>query len=834
VGLLLERWAQVKDGHGQVILLSGDAGIGKSRLVQMLKEHIAPEPHVRWECRSAEYYQNTALFPLTDLFQRLLRFHAEDTPDEKFGKLERTLSQYRLPLEETVPLFTPLLSLPIPEDRYPLLNVSPQRQRQKTLETIIAILLELAERQPVLFILEDLHWTDPTTLELLNLLIDQTPTASMLVMLTCRPYFQPAWHHRSYLTEITVNRLSREQIERIAQHIAGGKSLPSAVLQQLVERTDGVPLFVEEMTKAVLESGHLQESDGQYALRGSLTSLAIPATLQDSLMARLDRLMTAKVIAQLGAVIGRQFSYDLLQAVSQLDAMTLQRELGRLVEAELVYQRGVPPQSTYMFKHALIQDAAYQSLLKSTRQQYHQRIAQVLESQFPETTETQPELVAQHCMEAGLTNQSATYWYKAAQRAVQRSAHVEAISHLHQGLELLQTLPETPGRTQQEVPLHIALGVSLAAIKSYAAPEVQQTYTRARQLCQHLDDPPQLFSVLCGLLHYHNVRAEYQTAHALGEQILTLAQQVQDAAMLLAAHRALGQTLFWLGVVASAHTHAAQGIALYDPTQHRASAFLYGDDWGVACHSIAAWALWLLGYPEQGLVQSHEAVTLAQQSAHPFSLGIALSAATIFHHYRHEVRCTQERAEAVMHLAKAQGFPYWMAIGAILHGWTLAHQGEAKEGMAQITQGLTAYRATGAELLRPYWLTLLAEAHGIMGQPEAGLTVLAEALTHVDTTGERWCEPELYRLKGALLLQQSLDNQAEAEDCFHQAITIAQSQQAKSWELRAAMSLARFWQQQGKRQEALDLLAPVYHWFTEGFDTADLQDAKALLHELEA
>ena len=385
VTLLLERWEQAKAGHGQVVLLTGEAGIGKSRLVQMLKDHVANEPHMRWECRSAEYSQNTALFPLVELFQRILQFETGDTPDEKFGKLEQMLCQYRLPLEESIPLFAPLLSLPIPEDRYPPLHVSPQRQRQKTLETIIALLLELAEHQPVLFILEDLHWTDPTTLEVMSLLVDQTPTASLLVLLTCRPHFHPAWHHRSYLTAMTLHRLSQNQIEQMTTQVAGRKTFPHEVMQQLVARTDGVPLFVEEMTKAILESGYLKETDGHYALAGALSSLAIPATLQDSLMARLDHLMTSKGIAQLAAVLGRQFAYDVLQAVAQLDASLLQRELGRLVEAEIVYQRGVPPQAIYTFKHALIQDAAYQSLLRSTRQQYHQRIAQALEAQFPET-----------------------------------------------------------------------------------------------------------------------------------------------------------------------------------------------------------------------------------------------------------------------------------------------------------------------------------------------------------------------------------------------------------------------------------------------------------------
>jgi class 3 adenylate cyclase/predicted ATPase len=832
VTLLLERWEQVRAGHGHVVLLTGEAGIGKSRLVHMLKEHVANEPHTCWECRSLSYFENTALFPLTDLFQRLWQFQAEDTSDEKLGKLEQALRQYRPPLEESIQLFAPVLSLPLPEDHYPPLNLSPQRQRQKTLETIVAMLSELAEHQPVLFILEDLHWTDPTTLELFNLLIEQTPTASLLVLLTCRPTFQPSWTHRSYLTEITVHRLARHQIEQMTEEVAGGKPLPGQVLTQIIEKTDGVPLFVEELTKAVLESGMLQDVDGQYVMTSTLSSFAIPATLHDSLMARLDRLVTAKGIAQLAAVIGRQFPYDLLQAVSQLDESTLQRELGRLVEAEIVYQRGLPPQSTYVFKHALIQDAAYQSLLKITRQQYHQRIVHVLESQFPEATETQPELVAHHCMEAGLTNQSVTYWYKASQRAIQRSAHVEAISHLRQGLALLATLPETPQRLQHEVDLLIALGASLRATQGTGALEVGETYTRARQLCQHLQAPQQHFPVLRGLWNYYSVHAEHQTAYALGEQLLTLAQQVRDVSMLCAAHRALGSTLLFLGVVADAQTHLAQGIALYDPQQYRASVFRYGEDAGVVCHSFAAWALWSLGYPDQGLAQSHEAVILAQHIVYPYSLGYALSHAAWFHQFRREVRAAQEYAESAISLATEQGFPFWRVHGAVLRGWALVQQGQAKEGIEQLNEGLRAYRATGAETARPNYLALLAEAYGIQGESEEGLALLTEALTLVDTTGAQWYAPELYRLKGELLLQQNSDNHTEATSCFQHAISIAQNQSAKSWELRASTSLARLWQQQGKRQEAHDLLAPVYGWFSEGFDTADLQEARALLNEL--
>jgi predicted ATPase len=831
VGLLLERWNQVKEGQGQVVLLTGEGGIGKSRLVQVLKDAVASEPYTQWECRSFSSFQNTALYPLTEPLQRTLHWQQDETPEAKLATLEQALRQYRLPVAETVPLFASLFSLPVPEDRYPPLALSPQRHRQKTLETIATILVELTERQPVLFILEDLHWTDPTTLEFLDLLLDQVPTASLCALLTCRPTFQPSWHHRSYLTEVIVHRLSREQIARMAVHVAGGKSLPAEVLQQIIDKTDGVPLFVEEMTKAVLESGVLQEVNGQYVRVGALSSLAIPTTLQDSLMARLDRLMTAKGIAQLGAVIGRQFSYALLQAVSQVDEATLHKELRRLVEAELVYQRGLPPQVTYVFKHALIQEAAYESLLKRTRQHYHQRIAQVLEAQFPATVDQQPELLAHHCTEAGLMAQAVGYWHQAGQSAIKRSAHVEALVHLRQGLALLQTLPETPERRQQELLLHIALGASLIATKGASAPEVAQTYTDARQLCAHLEDPQQLFPVLRGLWNHYANRAELQTAHVLGEQLLSLAQHVQDAAMLLAAHRAVGTTLSFLGAVASAHRHFAQGLALYDAQHHRALTFLYGEDAGVICHSLDAWTLWYLGYPDQGLTRSQEAVRLVQQSAHPLSLAFVMGRAAMFHQVRREVQATQVCAATAIRLAQEQGFTQWRAIGALQQGWALVQQGQAQEGLAQLTEGLGAFRATGAEINRSYFLALLAETYGTMAHPEAGLTILREALTHVDSSGERFYEAELHRLKGALLFQQHADNQAEAETCFHHALDLARHQQAKSFELRAATSLARLWHQQGKRQEAHDLLAPVYGWFTEGFETADLQEAKALLED---
>jgi predicted ATPase len=600
-----------------------------------------------------------------------------------------------------------------------------------------------------------------------------------------------------------------------------------------VAKTDGVPLFVEELTKMVLESDLLQEREDRYELKGPLPPLAIPATLHDSLMARLDRLATVKSIAQLGATLGREFSYELLLAVSPWDEETLRRGLHQLVEAEFLYQRGLPPQATYLFKHALIQEAAYQSLLRSTRQQYHQHIAQVLEARFPELCETQPELLAHHYMEAGLNEQAVAYWQQAGQRAVQGSAYVEAVAHLTQGVAVLMTLPETPERLQQELDLQVALGPALMATKGYAAPDTERAYARARELCAQVGDTPQLFPVLRGLILYYLNRGDLQTATQLGEQLLHLAQAKPDPALRLLAHCQLGIVLLWRGEPAAAQTHHTQALALYDPQAHRALAMRYGTDLGVASHIHLARALWCLGFPEQALQHSQAACTLAQDVTHPLSLANALVFAASVHQYRREVLAVHAQAAAALTLATAQGFVQRVAWSTVLHGWALAMQGQSEAGPAAIRQGLAAELATGATLWQPYFLGLLVEAYGAGGHPEEGLHALTEALAVLDTTEVRDYEAEIYRLKGALLLQQAVPDAAQAETCFHQALDVARQQQAKSWELRAATSLARLWQSQGKRQEAYDVLAPVYGWFAEGFDTADLQEAKTLLDQFQ-
>jgi len=740
MGLLRERWEKARQGEGQAVLLSGEPGIGKSRLVQELKEQLAHAGVTRLEFRCSPYHQHSALYPLIDHLQRLLQFAHEESPTSKLEKLQHRLSHYRFPQADTLPLLAALLSLPHPAGSPPI-TMSPQKQKEKTHAALVAWLVEEAEQKTVYTTWEDVHWADPSTLEVLTLYLEQIPTIRVLTLLTFRPEFMPPWGNRSHLSQMTLSRLGRSQVEAMVERVTGGTALPPEVVQQIVAKTDGVPLFVEELTKTVLESVESVESIGSHDHR-SLQAIAIPATLHDSLMARLDRLGPAKEIAQVGATLGREFSYELLQAVSPLDEETLQQRLRQLVAAELVYQRGLLPQAYYLFKHALIQDTAYQSLLKSTRQQSHRQIGQVLEERFPEIVETQPELVAHHYTEAGLIEQALPYWQQAGERATRHSAYVEAVAHLTRGLELLNTLADTPERVQQELTLQFALGAALYPAKGYTAPAVEKTYTRARELCRQLGETSQLIPVLGRLVLFYQFRGEVQTARELAEQLMRLAQSVQNPYLLSLAHARLGYSLYALGELTSARTHAEQGIALYDSQTHPRPTVDTSKP-RLDCLFFASWTLWHLGYPEQGLKRIEEAVAEARGLSLPFSLAAILGNAAIFHLLRREEQLARERAEAMMTLSTEQGFPALLAVGTMVRGWALAEQGQVDEGIAQMRQSRMSFIA-------PY---VLAEAYGKVGQVAEGLTVLAEALAFVDKTGMRYSEAELYRVKGRLTLE---------------------------------------------------------------------------------
>ena len=836
LGVLRRRWEQSKQWAGQVVLLSGEAGIGKSRLVQTLKEQVIAEGATRLEIRCSPYHRHSAFHPIIEHLQRLLQFTSNEPVQAKLAKLQRAVAAYHFAQADTLPLLASLLSLPHPEGAPPL-RLNPQKQKQRTQETLVAWLVDETRNAAVYCAWEDLHWADPSTMEVLTLFLDQVPTTRLLALLTFRPDFTPPWGSRSYLSQLTLNRLDARHVEAMVARVTGGIELSAEVLRQIVAKTDGVPLFIEELTKMVLESETYAGAHGQGACHAerAIAPLGIPATLHDALMARLDRLNAAKEIAQLGATLGREFSYELLHAVSPSDEETLRRGLRQLVDAELIYQRGLPPQANYLFKHAPVQDAAYHSLLKSRRLQIHQHVAQVLEERFPEINETQPELLAHHYTEAGRVSHAIPYWERAGQRAIERSANIEAISHLNRGLRLLKTLPETLERAKQELTLQVSLGVPLIATQGYAAPEVEKAYTRARELCQQTGESEQLFPVLGGLWQFHVVRAEYQTVRELGELILSLAQKMRDSAFLVEGHDALGQTFFCLGEFGRAQAHLDQALLLYEPQHHRTLTFLCGgEDPGIACRGFAAWNLWLCGYPDRALQRNLEALRLAQEVAHPFSLAHALAFTAGTHLFRGETREAQKRAEALIALSTEHGFAFFSAFGRVFRA--LVEPEQREEELVRGCQAMVDYRATGAELLQPYFLALLAELYGEVRQIQEGLSLLGEALDRVYKTEERWYEAELYRLKGQLLLNNPRSSiplaQLEAEECLLKAIEIARNRKAKSLELRAALTLSQLWGTQDKKQEGRSMLTEIYPWFTEGFDTGDLREAKVALERL--
>jgi class 3 adenylate cyclase/predicted ATPase len=831
LGLLLERWHWAKEGEGQVVLLSGEPGIGKSRLIRALRERLGGENYMPLSHYCSPYHQNSALYPVISLLERAVGLSRAEPPECQLDKLEALLSRSTEQVEAVAPLFAALLAIPT-GSRYPPLDLSPERQKARTFDALLDQMEGLARSQPVLSLYEDLHWVDPSTRELLGLMVDRARGLPVLVITTFRPDFVPPWTRRTHVTPIALGHLSRRQSIAMIERLTGGRALPPTVLNQILAKTEGVPLFVEELTKTVLASGLLKNGGDHYELAGPLPPLAIPATLQDSLMARLDRLAPVKAVAQIAAVIGREFSYELLAAITPLSAEDLAAALDQLLAADLVHRRGTPPDNIFCFKHALVRDAAHESLLKAQRQQLHGRIARMLEERFPETVETEPELLAQHCTEAGLIEQAVEYWQRAGQQALARSATAEAVAQLDRGLELLVCLPDGPERRRRELGLQLVLGPALIAAKGFAAPETGHAYARARELCHELGDVPELLPALYGRYVFHWQRAELAAAHEGARELLRLAEEQGDAAAEVVGHRTLGTFLFQRGRLADSLAHSERGLALYDPVRDRSSRFVYAIDSRVVCLLWLSQALLALGYPEQAQVRQGEALATARELAHPNTIAQALFCDWTFHQLLRDGRAAQAQTEALIALTTEQGLPLWLAAGVVIRGWALAAGGRAEDGIAVIRRGLADYRATGAELFSPYFLALLADAYGRADQAAIGLSLLADALDGVERTGVRWIEAELHRLRGELRLALPEPDQSEADACFRRALAVAHKQQAKLWEVRAATSLARLWRDQRKRKEAHDLLAPIYGWFTEGLDTPDLKHAKALLDEL--
>jgi class 3 adenylate cyclase/predicted ATPase len=814
IDLLLRRWARAKAGESQVVLVSGEPGIGKSRLIAELEERLHGKPHLCLRYSCSPYHLDSALYPFTDQFGRTAGFMHDDPPASRLEKLEALLAR-SAPPEEDVALLADLMLLPASE-RHPLPNLSPQRKKELTLEALIRRLEGLARRQPVLVVFEDAHWIDPTSRELLDLTVERIVSLPVLLIVTFRPEFQPPWTGQPQVTMLALNRLDRRDRTALVEKIAGGMALSNQTVDQIAERTDGVPLFVEELTKSVLESG--------------LSASGIPTTLHDSLMARLDRLGSVRRVAQIGAAIGREFAYPLLRTVSRLPEDELQTALARLVAAELVFHRGTPPNAVYSFKHALVQDAAHASLLRSTRQEMHARIAEVLEIQSPELMDAQPELFAQHYAEAGLVEKSAAFWSRAGHRSAARSAMVEAAAQFQRGLEQLRLLPESAERQRQELEFWTALGAVLRFVKGQGAPETGRCFSRARELWEQLGSPSEFLHVPYGQSRFHAYRGELELALRLDEDLLRLSRDRDDDAGLVLGHQACGTSQMLAGRFALSRLHLEAALALYDPTCHNSLGLQTGSHPQVVAQTYLAFVLLCLGFPDQALVRSSAAIAEAGRLAHPSSLGSSLMGGTILLSLAGDSEGLEERADDLVTVATDQSLLFWRPIGTIYRGWVKVQEGGVAEGISLLRSGSAAYRATGARLWMPYYTVFLARACEIAGQIEEALAHLGDAFRIAERTGERWFTAELHRHKGRLLLRQG--HAEAAEELYRKALSIAVEQEAKFWELRAAASLARLRRDQGRRAEAHDLLAPVYGWFTEGFGTPDLKEAKALLDEL--
>jgi predicted ATPase/class 3 adenylate cyclase len=828
IGLLLRHWEAVKEGEGQVVLLAGEPGIGKSRLVRAMRLRLENEPHTAVSHYCSPYYQTSPFHPVIGLLARAANFAADDPPEVKLNKLEALLSLSTEEVAGAAPLIAALLSIPA-NDRYPPLELSPHRQKEQTLEILVDQLIGLAAHQPVLAVYEDVHWADPTSLELLNLVIDRVQNSRVLVLITFRPEFLPPWMRYAHVTALTLSRLSRRQGAAIVERLTGGRALPADVLNQIVAKTDGVPLFVEELTRAVIETNVLKEEGDHYVLASPLSAITIPTTLQESLLARLDRLAPAREVAQMAAAIGREFSHELLMAASPLPTGEVETALDDLVACGLVFRHGVSPKATYSFKHALVRDAAYATLVRMKRQRLHAEIARAIEQRFPEMVQAQPELLAQHFTEAGLPEQAINYWLRAGQAEIARSATAEAITHLTRGLELLEALPDDAARWRQELELQVALGVALMSAKGWAAPEVGRTIARARELCERLGDTNRLFPVLYGDWVFHVVRAELETGRTAGEELLRRALEEQNLSAQTVGSRIVGTDAFLRGELAIAREYLELSLALYDPQQHRSLAFLFAQDPRVAGLSVLSWTLLALGYPEQAQTQSNEALVAATELSHRNTLGYALLYGCILSQLRGDWREARERADSLITLANAQGSPHFLGAGMVIRGWTLGEAGKVQAAVSRVREGLESWQMTGARFLVPYFLSLLAHVETQASGAKPGLDLLTNALGQVRETGERWFETELHRQTGELMLQLPTIDRAEAEARLRHAIAIAQGQRANLWELRAATSLAQLWIEQNRHSEARDLLTSVCSKFTEGFATTDLQLAQRLL-----
>jgi DNA-binding winged helix-turn-helix (wHTH) protein/predicted ATPase len=833
--LLQRRWSRAKSGAGQVVLLSGEAGIGKSRLAAVLQEHLAAEPHTRLRYFCSPQHTDSALYPIICQMERAARLERDDTPQMKLDKLAALLAKTSTSIEDAA-LIAEMLSLPN-DGRYPAHELTPEQRRQGTLEALTLQMQALARQNPVLMIFEDAHWTDPTSLEAFGRVVDRIVALRMLLIVTFRPEFEPPWVGRPHVTALTINRLTASEVDAMIDRVVGNRLVPVSVRPDIIARSDGIPLFVEEMTKAVLEAEGERGAQRVAAAVPSPT-LAVPASLHASLMARLDRLGPAKGVAQIGAAIGREFSHTLLAAVVRQPEAELRSALDRLIAAGLLFRRGAPPHAAYLFKHALVQDAAYGTLLREPRRALHARIAEILERQFAEIAENQPELVARHCTEAGLIEKAVALWGRAGQRSLERSALVEAIEQLTQAIDLIVTLPAKPTLRQQHIELQVALISPLLHVKGYATPEAKAAADRARLLIDQaealgepLKDPLLLFSVLFSLFIINFNAFDGDAMRKLAPQFLALAERQGGTAAITIGHSIMGVCLTFTGDLVEGQAHFDRALALYDPEAHRPLATRFSVDSKVRTLGFRSPASWFLGYPETALADSEHALEYAREIGQAGNVMFILYWACITETLCGNYASGESLSDELITLAGQKGSLFWNAMGVSVRGCIFALAGRAADSAQVITSGLTAYRSLGTTLMVPFYSLCLATAHADLRQFDDSSRCIEEAITAVGIAN-KWFEAEVHRTAGEIALKLPGLDAAKAQAYFERALAIARSQQTRSWELRAAMSLARLWRDRGRRDEARDLLAPIYGWFSQGFDTLDLMQAKALLEEL--
>jgi len=828
--LLLRRWQRAKSGTGQVVLISGEPGIGKSRLMAALQEQLGDEPRIRLRYFCSSHHRDSPFYPFISQIEHAAGFDLEDRPETKLDKLEALLGQSAEQAAETLPLFADLLSV-VTEYRYPPGPTDPRRRRELTLEALLCQLQMLSRQRPVLMVFEDAHWADSTSLELLDHAVERVRQLAVMIVITFRPEFAPPWIGQAHVTSLGLNRLAQRETTMLVDRITGGKAVPAEILDRIVERTDGIPLFVEELTKALLESGLLREDETRYILSGPLPPFAIPLSLQASLLARLDRLMPVKEVAQIGAALGREFSYGLLAAIARQSDAALCGALDQLTEAGLVFRRGIPPHATFLFKHALVQDAAYSTLLRGQRQELHARIGMVLEERFPEITEAQPELLAYHFTEAGVPGRAIEWWRRAGERALSKSANVEAASHLAKGITAVHTLPAEPERDRLELTLSVPLGSATRAVKGQGAPETLRVFTHARALLTSGGPLREKIFVLYGLWGVHWIRSEHLDAHALASEAINLTSESGQLEVSALANRMMGLTYWAMGKFAKARDCLERIVEISRVGQDTISDLRFVHDHLACALSYLSWTLWSLGYVEQAVRASTDGLQRARSVDHAMTLSTVLTArAILIEGFGAGSLQTTTDAHDALAYASEHNLPQYENWCRIYEAISLARSGKQREAIKIMRAGLAGADVINAKLFKAMHLGQLARMHIALGDLSTGLELIDTAIEKVGKTHERYFEAELHRMRGELHLASA--NPASAEVALRAALCVARRQHARLWELRAATCLAQLWRDQGRHSEAYSLLAPIYGWFTEGFATPDLKEAKALLDEL--